>query len=105
MVRGRQNHFRHTLKKLSGAVRSRPDRENTPCPKTGRKLWVLNDQEVTEQEVTAHRQARERAARERSDKLWQSHEAEQLRQHHTGLDKPLCVTGPLKPKKKPAEQA
>jgi hypothetical protein len=55
---------------------------------------------VTGQEVAAHRQAREHAARDRCDKLWQNHEAEQLRQSHTRLDKPLRVTGPLKPKKK-----
>src|SRR6267378_3629762 len=37
-----------------------------------------------------------RQARERSDEMWLSHEAEQQRQYHTGLDKPLPVTGPLK---------
>jgi hypothetical protein len=71
----------------------------------GRKLWVLNDREVTEQEVAAHRQARERAARERSDTLWQSH-ADQIGQaFHKGLDHDITVGHARKPRKKPAEQA
>jgi hypothetical protein len=64
--------------------------------KDGRKLWAINGQEVTEQEAVAHRQENDRQGRERSDEMWQRHEAEQQRQYHTGLDKPLPVSGPLK---------
>jgi hypothetical protein len=72
--------------------------------KDGRKLWALNGQEVTEQEAAAQRLENERQARELSDQLWQSHEAEQQRQYHTGLDHNMTVDHALQ-LKKPAEQA
>jgi len=63
----------------------------------GRKLWALNGKEVTEQEAAACRQEFLRQARELSDKLWQSHQIEQIGQaFHKGLASDLPVKGPLK---------
>ncbi|MEO8659383.1 MAG: hypothetical protein ABI693_12995 [Bryobacteraceae bacterium] len=68
--------------------------------KDGRKLWALDGREVSEPEFIAYRQENERKARELADQMCQSHEAAQLRQYHTGLEKPLSVRPPLKPTKK-----
>lgn len=73
--------------------------------KDGRKLWALNGNEVTEQEAAAHREESSRQARALSDQLWQNHEADELRQYHTGLDHNITVGHALPPLKKPAEQA
>lgn len=81
-------------------------REDGPAVefKDGRQLWALNGHEVTEQEVTAHRLENERQARARSDEMWQSHEAEQLRQYHTGLDHPVTVKHALNLQPKKTEE-
>jgi hypothetical protein len=65
-------------------------RENGPAIefKDGRKLWVLNGKEVTEHEVGAYRQENDRKTRELADQIWQSHQADQLRQYSTGLKEP-----------------
>jgi hypothetical protein len=74
--------------------------------KDGRKLWALKGQEVTEQEAAAHRLENERRqVRELSDQMWESHEAEQQRQYHTGLNDKISVDHALSLKKPAAEQA
>lgn len=53
--------------------------------KDGRTLWALDGQLVTEQEAAARREENDRLAREQSDALWEQHQADELRQYHTGL--------------------
>jgi hypothetical protein len=72
--------------------------------KDGRQLWALDGKEVTEQEAAAHRQETERQARESSDEMWQSHQAEGLRQYHTGLNRVISVKHALKPQPKKAAE-
>jgi hypothetical protein len=68
-------------------------REDGPAVefKDGRKLWALDGKEVTEQEAAARREDTNRQAREQSDALWEQHQADELRQYHTGLKKRATV--------------
>jgi hypothetical protein len=60
----------------------------------GKEYWVLNDETTDETKVAAYRQARLL-----QDQMIAKYKDEQLRQYHTGLEKPITVGKPLKLKK------